>query len=73
VRNSKKGDPGGTESISTDFCGNGRKRDSFSPSGGSVIDSKDVCVTLGGRKRANQIDVDVGEAARRNRNGNGMW
>jgi hypothetical protein len=69
VRNAKTGNPGGNEGFSTGFGGSGGKRSCFKPSGGAVYDGENVCVALRWRKRANQVNVNVGETMGRNGNG----
>jgi hypothetical protein len=59
VRNAKTGYPGGNEGLCTGFGGSGGKRYSFLPTGGTVNDGENVCMTLRWRKRANKVNVDV--------------
>jgi hypothetical protein len=73
LRKSKTRDPGGTEGISTGFCGGGSKGNGLSPAVGLVNDSEDVGVALRGRERSNKIHMDMRETAGRNGNGNRRW
>jgi hypothetical protein len=51
------------------MSGRGRKRNGLNPTGGSVNDSEDVGVALGGRKGTDQVNMNVGKTTGRNGNG----
>ena len=70
-RHSEAGDPGGEEGCGAGSCGGFVERDGFHPASRAVNDRENVCVSLGGGKGANQVDVDVGETAVRDGNGGG--
>ena len=70
-RHSEAGDPGGEEGCGTGCGGGFVERDSFHPASRAVNDRENVCVSLGGWKGANEVDVDVGETAVRDGNGGG--
>jgi hypothetical protein len=59
VRNPKAGNPGRAEGISAGMSGGGRKRNSFNPPRGSVNYGENVRMTLGGRKGANKVNMDM--------------
>ncbi len=71
--NTKAGNPSGTQGISTGACGRGRKRDSLDPTGGPINDGENVGVVLGGRKGANEVNMNVGKTTGRNRNRSRRW
>ena len=71
VWNTKTRNPRGTESFCTGRGCGGGKGNSLWPSRGSVNHGEDVGVSLGGRERANNVNVDVGKTT--GRNGNGNW
>jgi hypothetical protein len=68
MRNPKAGDPGRAKCISTGLSRGGRKRNSFHPPGGSVNHGENVRLTLGGRKGANKVNMDMRKPAGRKRN-----
>ena len=70
-RHSEAGDPGGEEGCGAGGGGGFVERDGFHPASRAVNDRENVCVSLGGGKGANQVDVDVGETAVRDGNGGG--
>ena len=47
------------------------ERHGFHPAGGVVDDGENVSPALGGEKRANKVNMNVGETAIRNGNGGG--
>ena len=71
-RHSEAGDPGGEECCSEGGVGGFVERDRFHPARRAVDDRENVCVSLGGGKGANQVDVDVGKTAVRDGNGGGL-
>jgi hypothetical protein len=73
IGNTKTGNPSGTQGISTSAGGRGRKRDSFNPTGGPINDGENVGVVLGGRKGANEVNMNVGKTTGRNRNRSRRW
>jgi hypothetical protein len=73
MRNTKAGNPSGTQGIRTGACGRGRKRDSLDPTGGAINDGENVGVVLGGRKGANEVNMNVGKSTGRNRNRSRRW
>ncbi len=70
MRNTKTGNPSGTQGIGTGVSGRGRKRNSLNPTGGSVNDGENVGVPLRGRKRSDQVNMNVGKTTGRDRNRN---
>jgi hypothetical protein len=55
--------------LGTGSGGYGRKRNGLSPPSGAIYDSENVCVALRGRKRTEEVYMDVGETMERNGNG----
>jgi hypothetical protein len=68
VRNTKTGNPSGTEGISTGVGGRGMKRNSLNPTGGAINDGENVGMALRGRKGSYQVNMNVGETTGRDRN-----
>ena len=68
-RHSKACNPGSEEGCSAGGGGGFIERDRFHPASRAVDDGENVCVSLGGGKWANQVDVDVGKTAFRDGNG----
>jgi hypothetical protein len=68
MRNTKTGNPSGTQGISTGSGGRGRKRNSLNPAGGPIKDGENVGMTLRGRKGSYQVNMNVGKTTGRNRN-----
>ncbi len=66
--NTKAGNPGRAECISTGTSRGGRKRNSFNPASSSVNDGENVGMTLRGRKGANEVNMNMGKSAGRKRN-----
>jgi hypothetical protein len=58
-RDTEARDPCGEEGLGTISSGGGGKWDNFWPSSGAVYDGEKVGETMGGRKWANQIHMDV--------------
>jgi hypothetical protein len=69
MRNTKAGYPGRAKCISTGLGRGGRKRNSFNPAGGAVNYGENVRMTLGGRKGANKVNMDMGKSTGRKRDG----
>jgi hypothetical protein len=51
--------------LGTGSGGYGRKRNGLSPLRGAIYDSENVCVALRGRKRTEEVYMDVGETTGR--------
>jgi hypothetical protein len=69
--NTKAGNPSGAKCISTGTGRRGGKGNSLDPASGSVNDGENVGVTLGGRERTDEVNMNVGKSAGRNRNRSG--
>ena len=67
------GDPGTEEGIRAGVGGGGVERNGVWPASSPVHYGEEVSAAIGGRKRANEVDVDVGERAVRNWNGLRRW
>jgi hypothetical protein len=65
--NSKPGYPTGEEGPGAVGGGDGREGNGLQPPQGSVDYCEQVSMAAGWRQRADQVDVDVGETAVRNR------
>ncbi len=73
MRNTKTGNPSGTQGISTGLGGRGRKRNSLNPTGGPVNDGENVGMTLRGRKWPYHVNMNVGKTTGRDRNRSRRW
>ena len=67
------GDPGTMEGIQAGVGGGGVERNGVWPASSPVNYGEEVSAAIEGRKRANEVDVDVGERAVRDWNGLRQW